>query len=158
MQNNLNTINMIRYPLMSIGEIAAMKAEGTDGFFADFAKRTGNNEVVVSVETEKLDDGTFHVKPGVYVTIPEEVGLDGFYVSPNITEKEVATAISASIISGMLRLGADPAFFIATAEYDEVVLAMQRAVENRTAATNPDESASALRDAVSWLLDCRYEP
>lgn len=158
MQNEKNLIDMFRYPLAAIGEIAAKKAEGTDGFFADFAKRTGNTVVAVSVETEKLDDGAFHVKPGVYVTVPEEIHLDAFYVRSDVTELEVATAIAASIISGMLRRGADPAFFIAGAEYGEVVLALQGALHSRTAATNPDESAAILRDTVRWLLGWLYEP
>lgn len=152
MQNENNTIDLSRYPLMTIGEIAADLAEGRSVRVADFAKLTGNDYVVVHVEMEAPEEGSFGVKQGLYVSIPGEGDANAFPVHPDVTENELAVAIAASISLGMMLLGAEPDFMFPGGEYEDVMIAMHDAVENRTAATNPDESASILADVVNWLL------
>lgn len=154
MQNDSNTINLSRYPLMTIGEIAADMAEGKAASVTDFAKRSDNQGVFVFVETKMDEDGIFRVEPGLYVSVPEEGGANAFTVNDDVTEEELAMAIAASIASGMLCLGADPSFFIdGRKEEDELFSAINRAVESRTASVDPTESGSILRDAVGWILD-----
>lgn len=156
MQDKFNIIDMSRYPLTAIGEIAARKCENVDGFVAEFAERNSVKNVVISTDIEKLEDGTFHVLPGLYATVPEEAVGNAFPVNSDVTELELAVAVAASISLGMILLGADPGFLVEGAEYDDVMLAMFEAVDDRTAATNPEESASILSDVVRWQLD-RYE-
>lgn len=144
-------------PIMDIGEIAAELASDGPRGIARFAEVTCSDRVSVHVDVELREDGIFRVS-NVWSSIPDETPRHGYYVESDVTEAELASAISASIISSMMQLGVEPSTFICGHSADEIDGAMDRSVSLGGGATDTTESASILLDHAGWILGRVCEP
>lgn len=152
MHDNENMIRVTGDPLSEIGAIAAKRAAEMYASVKAFAMRSDEEYVVVSAVIEKLEEGVFRVTPGFYTSVPFECQVPGFCVYPGFAEDELELAIAASIIRSMLILGADPAFFV-DGSFDEIEDALHLAVDRKTVALAPGDSAWILKDTVKWRIE-----
>jgi len=151
MHDNENMIHVTGDPLSEIGAIAARRAAELYASVSEFAKMSDEEYVVFSAVIEKREDGVFCVTPGFYTSVPWESPVPGFCVYPGFAEDELELAISASIIRSILYLGADHTFFV-DGSFDEIEDALHLAVDRKTVALAPGDSAWILRDTVEWRI------
>lgn len=154
MHENENKIHLTGDPLSEIGANAARLAAEMYASVAAFAEKTESEYVVVSAVIGLLEDGVFCVTPGFYTSVPYESPVPGFCVYPGFAEDELELAVAASIIRSMLKRGADPRFFVA-GRFVDIESAMHRAVDTKTVALAPADSAWSLRDTVSSYIGAK---
>jgi hypothetical protein len=154
---HFHEIDISNRPIMDIGEIAAELASDAKLDVVRFAQLSGNNRVGVHVDVELRDGGIFRAIK-IWSSIPDSTPRYGYYVESDVTEAELAAAISASIISRLMHLGVDPSTFIDGHSADEIEDAMDKSVSMGGGATDTTESASILLDHAGWILARSYEP